>query len=105
MDDDSCLLVPILSSQKSQGYGEWKTCLYEHLTRANEIVLSGIIYGDSAGEERYRNNAVNEKFIYLEGLVPLIRNKYLKDRKRYGTLKDLMPEIVLYFDSQKRSCP
>ncbi len=104
LEKDSCLLKPIIKSQKEQGYGDWKTCLYEHLTRANEIELNRIIYSDSVADNLFQIQVNEDKWIYLEGLVPLIKNIYSRDRGKYKTLEAFMPEIVQYFDMEKKNC-
>ncbi len=100
LEKDSSLLKPILKSQREQGYGEWKTCLYEHLTRANEIVLNGKLYGEAIAEEIYKKQVEEDEWIYLVGLLPLIR-EYSARREQYANQYALMPKVVAYFHEQR----
>lgn len=95
----SCLLKPIATSLKRQGYSSWKVCLYEHLVRANEIVLNEKLLGKQRADELY-NEFINDKWIYLREMVPLIRDIYLPMRNKYPTLKSLMPQIVDYLRTE-----
>ncbi len=104
LQQDSCLLKPIIKAQKEQGYGDWKTCLYEHFTRANEIILINLMYDKETAEDAYKKQVELEKWIYLKGLVPLLRDEYIKNRKKYKTLQKLMPKIVEYFNMEKKNC-
>lgn len=100
---DSCLLSPILASQEEQGYGRWNTCLYEHLVRANEIVLTEKVFGKTKADEEYQDMIKKEQWIYLEGLVPII-HQYTADRKKYKTENDIMPLIIAYFHDKAKNC-
>ncbi len=99
---DSCLIRPILDEQNKQGYGgDWETCLYEHLVRANEIVLTKIALGEAVSDKVYKRYYEDKKWIYLKGLVPIIENLYLVDRESYKTQDDLMIKIIDYFNEEK----
>ncbi len=100
LERDSLLLMPILKEQQEQGYGNWKSCLYEHLTRANEIVLTGLIYGEEAANQQYKQQVEEDKWVYLTGLVPLVR-EYHDNRRLYTNQYMLMPKVVAYMDEEK----
>lgn len=102
MSADSCLVDPILTEQNNQGYGgDWETCLFEHLTRANEIILVEKLMGKEKAEERYNLYYGKYKWVYLAGLIPLIKEEYLLHRDRYKTQYDLAPRIVEYLHEEK----
>lgn len=103
LEADSCLLRPIRKDMKEQGYGSWAGSLYEHFVRANEIVLTEQLFGRQRADSVY-NEMINEgKWIYLEGLVPIVR-KYAADRSRYPTLDAIMPTVVEYFRQRATGC-
>jgi hypothetical protein len=102
--DDSCLLEPIRKDQVEQGYGTWKTCLYEHWTRANETVLNKTIYGQEVADSLLKKNIEEEKWIYLEGLVDLLEQGYQTRRNKYPTIEALMPQVTAYFENLAKSC-
>jgi hypothetical protein len=103
LERDSCLLRPIRQDMKEQGYGNWYACVIEHFTRANEIILTEKVLGKKEADEKYKDMLQNGQWIYLEGLVPLIR-KYAANRTKYKTIADIMPEAVAYFDVLARGC-
>lgn len=98
-----CLEDTIASQMDKQGYGDdWGTCLYEHLVRANEIVLTNQILGKSASLKLYKTYFDERNWIYLKGIVPLIANKYLLDRKKYKTQYQLIDDLKNYFENEKK---
>lgn len=103
---DSCLIAPIAAEQIQQGYGaDWETCLYEHLVRANELVLAEKLY-DPAKTASIYDTYKKKKWIYLDGLIALIKEKYLANRNRYNGMAELMPDIIHYFhEEKKKRCP
>lgn len=103
LEKDSCLFTPLRKAMKAQGYGNWKACLYELLTRANEIALNRIIYGKEDADKLYEQN-IEDRWIYLEGLLPIVENEYLPKRKQYPTQEQLMPLVVEYFDKKAKDC-
>jgi hypothetical protein len=103
LEKDACLLAPITKAMKQQGYANWISCLYEHLTRANEILLNERIYG-KATAQKLQEQMVKEHWKYLDGLVLLLRNEYLPNRKQYPSLAPFMPKVVAYFHRQAASC-
>lgn len=100
---DSCLLKPIIESQREQGYGSWEGCLYEHFVRANEILLTEKILGRQKGGDLMDDMYRNGQWIYLRDLVVIMR-RYDEDRKKYKTIDDIMPEVVAYFHEEAATC-
>jgi hypothetical protein len=98
-----CLLIPIQDKIKAQGYKGWKTCLYEHLVRANEIVINEIVFGKETSDKLY-NEMINDGWIYLEGIVPIIKDEYLKNRNKYKTQDEIMGLIINYLEIKKGKC-
>ncbi len=97
-----CLENTIVKQMKEQGYGDdWQTCLYEHLVRANEIVLTNRILGKEEADKLYDEYYNKRSWIYLKGLVPIIENDYQTNRESYKTEYDLINKIILYFEEEK----
>lgn len=101
--ESECLLIPIESKIKSQGYKGWKTCLYEHLVRANEIIINEIVFGKEKSDKMY-NEMIKDGWIYLEGIVPIIKNEYLKKRNLYKTQDEIIVFILEYLKSERTKC-
>ncbi len=100
LEKDSVLLEPIRKALKQQGSATWKDDLCEFLTRANEIVLVQKVFGKGDGDRVYYSY-LNQKWIYIMGLVPIIQN-YQTNRSKYKTLDDIMPEVIAYFDGEAK---
>ena len=98
LEKDSCLLKPIADQMAKQNYTNWEFVLYEHLVRANEVVLTERILGKIASDNVYSEYYDKRNWIYLKGLVPLIRNEYLKNRGKYKTQYDLKDKLSAYFN-------
>ncbi len=103
-DSCNCLFEPIKIKMIKQGYGSWKTCLYEHLVRANEVVINEIIYGKEKSNDMKNDFINNGQWIYLNGLIKIIKEQYMSDRKYYKTIKDIIPLIINYFNKEKENC-
>ena len=69
----SCLYNSIKDVMKKQAYTTWQSCLYEHMVRANEIILAKELLGNKVAEELYNKDVEDNSFIYLKGLIPLIK--------------------------------
>ena len=99
-----CLFKPIESEMKKQAYKTWKTCLYEHLVRANEIVLNEMIFGKEKAEELRIDFVNNGKWIYIDDFINIIRNHYLKEQQKYKTQNEIMPLIIEKLKEQTKNC-
>lgn len=97
-----CLENKISSHMIKQGYGDdWVTCLYEHLVRANEIVLVKKIFGIEESDKLFHLYSDNKNWIYLKGIVPIIENDFLNNREKYKTQYDIIDKIVIYLNEEK----
>jgi hypothetical protein len=104
LKDLSCLMKPIVAAMKEQGYSTWKVCLYEHLVRANEIVLNEQRFGRERADELYREFLEEGHWIYLKGMLPILREQYIRNRKRYPQLEGVMPMLVKYLELEAGRC-
>lgn len=105
LNTDSCLVdtLSIINETVRTDYGsDWETSLDEHLVRANEIVLCRKILGAATSDKIFEHYYFEEKWIFLEGLVPLLENEYLTNRTFYKTEEDIMPKIIDYFDEEQK---
>ena len=98
---DSCLYDTIQKAMTRRGYPNWKSCLYEHFTRANEIVLTSIIFDHPTAALRLKNEIEKEHFIYLEKMVTTIMQNYSSHNP---SLTSVMPLIIRYLDGEKERC-
>lgn len=99
-----CLFKPIESEMKKQAYKTWKTCLYEHLVRANEVILNEIILGHKKADELRTDFINNGKWIYLDDFIAVIKDYYLKDIQKFKTQNDIMPLILEKLKDQTKNC-
>ncbi len=88
---------------EDQGYGNWEACLYEHFTRANEILITEKLLGRQKAADLMDVMIRTDNWLYLRGLVDVMR-KYQEDRKTYKTLEDIMPQVIAYFHAEAAKC-
>lgn len=77
---------------KRNGIGNWNYCLNENLVRA----IVGCLYQSYKTEREFKRQVAKETasdFIYVEDLVPFIREKYL-GKKKYKNFEAFFPEIL-----------
>lgn len=80
--DTEPLLEPIRLAMSNQGYNTWRASLYEHFTRAGEIMIAEKI-GDMAGAKKLLNEYLQERqFKYIPTILIELR-KY--DSGQYKT--------------------
>ena len=93
----SSLYDPIEPRMREQAYGDWMTCVHEHVVRAVEIRLLVAEQGKDVEEgliagERARG------FAYIEPLCKKLE-EYEQHRDKYPTLESFYPEIIGVFKS------
>ena len=87
---------PVEAEMRAQGYGPWKTLLYESLVRAATVRY---LY-EHDGPKVAEHAVVQEQlrgFVSTGDLAELLAG-YEKNRQTYPTLESFMPEIVKFFD-------
>jgi hypothetical protein len=102
-EKDTCLLRSIIVSQREQGYGQWKSCVIEHYVRANEIILAEIVSGKPKADQVTKEYE-DDQWIYLRGLIAVIKNEYVSNRSANKTQESIMPQIAGYFDNEAAKC-
>lgn len=80
-----------------QGYGTWKTVLYESLVRAAVIRCRAATEGPAAANEQTRKE-VAQGFAWVPGLAELYA-AYEHDRAKVPTFEAFMPRVVAYLDA------
>src|SRR6188508_113629 len=79
------LFEPLKSAMSDQGYNTWKVCMYEHFTRAGEIMIAEKL-GDVEGAKRLHEEYEQErKFVYIPAILVELK-KY--DKGTYKTYYD-----------------
>ncbi|HVP35386.1 MAG TPA: DUF4932 domain-containing protein, partial [Terriglobales bacterium] len=61
----SSLFEPIKERMGSEDYGNWETCVNEHIVRAITVRLTFIYFGNQAGEDELRDQK-SRGFVYIE---------------------------------------
>jgi len=79
------LFEPVKSKMSDQGYNTWKVCMYEHFTRAGEIMIAEKL-GDTEGAKRLHSEYEQDrKFVYIPTILVELK-KY--DKGTYKTYYD-----------------
>ena len=87
---------PLEAEMRSQGYGPWKTLLYESMVRAVAVRYAFDHDGPKAAERAVLHEQLRA-FICTDELADLL-GEYEKNRQTYPTLESFMPQVVKYFE-------
>jgi hypothetical protein len=103
IDKYSTLYKPLVSWMMPQAYGDWLTCVNEHVIRAVTIRMA---YRDAAegkgrdaAERLLRDEILREKrrgFFYVEALCRRLE-RYEADRDKLPDLEHFYPELIAVF--------
>jgi hypothetical protein len=86
------------AAMRRQAYGTWRIMVYESLVRATVVRYLRDVRGDEAAATQIREDA-SRGFSWIGDLASAL-DAYVKDRARYPTLDDFMPEIVRFFETR-----
>jgi hypothetical protein len=91
----SSLFRPVSYMMKKSAYGEWETCVAEHILRAVNARMTYLKNGQEA-ERRAIQSDRAKGFAYLEALCARLE-EYEKQRDKYPTLESFFPELIGVF--------
>lgn len=91
------LFEPLREVMKPQAYGEWRTCVYEHIVRACTVRFSYREKGKEAGDSALEYETKQRGFAHLPALCRELE-RYEASRDRYPTLDSFFPELLAVFD-------
>lgn len=86
---------------KTGGYGDYLTCVAEHLVRLGEIETARI-QKDDQRLERLKDYHLKNNFIFLPLLEEKIK-EYNSDRKKYKTFGEFIPKLLEVFENSSVS--
>jgi large-conductance mechanosensitive channel len=93
----SKLMDPIKDKMQQMAYGNWLTCVNEHLVRANTIRFF-VKLRENIIKENYLESEYQKGFIYIKKLDTLL-DEYEKYRDVYTTYESFYPKIIELFKS------
>lgn len=67
---------PIREQMAAQGYGDWKICLYEHFTRAGEVLTARLVGDPAQAQALLADNVQQRHFRYLPQVVEQLQYWY-----------------------------
>jgi len=82
---------------KTGGYGDYETCVAEHLVRLGEIETAKI-QKDSERAKRLEEYHLKNRFIFLPQLEEKIK-EYNSNRAKYKTFGDFVPQLLEVFEN------
>lgn len=82
---------------KTGGYGDYQTCVAEHLVRLGEIQTARI-QKDPERAQRLEDYHLKNNFIFLPQLEEKIK-EYNANRKKYKTFGDFVPQLLDIFEN------
>lgn len=89
------LFEPIRTKMEQQNYGNWSTCVNEHLVRANVARFFLHLEGESR-KNAILNSEYKMGFIYIKYIDELL-DEYEDNRETYTTYKSFYPRIIELF--------
>lgn len=91
------------AAMKRQGYGTWKTMLYETFVRASVVRCRRATEGDAAAAEQAAEE-VKQQFLWVPALEALLA-EYEADRKRYPSFESFVPRVVELLEREAAKVP
>jgi hypothetical protein len=95
IDKYKALFEPISGKMSRQAYGNWQTCVNEHIVRAVTTRFTYREIGSDAGL-RALNSERNRGFAYIQALCDRLVD-YERHRDKYSTFVDFYPELIKVF--------
>jgi len=89
---------PVRGAMQRQGYGDWKTLLYESMVRATTIQYIQEHDGSEAAQRMIQQD-YSRSFFWMSDLCSLLA-AYQKNRPQYPTLETFMPKVVAFFNDE-----
>ena len=94
----SRLYKPIQEAMRKMAYGNWQSCVHEHIVRAVTIRLTARDRGEADAQSRLRMERDTRGFRYVEPLVERLK-EYEAARDRYPTFAGFFPRLIEVFSS------
>ncbi len=92
------LFRPIADQMSERAYGNWETCVQEHLVRAVVARLKAIRQGAEVGEWKVAQEE-EKGFKYIRPLYNKLK-KYESNRTKYQNFADFYPELLEVFKKE-----
>jgi hypothetical protein len=99
IEKDTCLYNPVIKDMQKEGYWGWKAVVYETLNRANEVILTSNIFGETESK-KLNENYISKKYIYLP-LCMRVLEIYQADRNKYSTITSIKDLLIQAFEEEK----
>lgn len=97
LEQFECLYEPIAEAMQKQGYGNWKTCLYEHLVRASVVRLVHHAFGQKYAEALRKVEVEEGSFAYLDGILAVLE---AYEGREGAAFDSIAPGLLVYFEEQ-----
>ena len=91
------LFEPIEKEMSNQSYGQWSTCVNEHIIRATTIRLLELF--DSQQSKGLMGNELRNHFIYIEPILEKLKVFENQRDKNKITFSEFYPELLNTLDS------
>ncbi|MCY3002138.1 MAG: DUF4932 domain-containing protein [Planctomycetota bacterium] len=91
------------AAMQRQGYGTWKTMVYETFVRASVVRCRRATEGDAAAAEQAAEE-VKKQFVWVPALEALLVD-YEADRKKYPSFDAFVPRIVELLEREAAKLP
>ena len=92
------LIEPVKENMKSMGYGDWETCVNEHVVRAVHNRLVELHLG-SLRSKFWLKLDKGKGFIYIEPLIEKLKEFEIQRDKNNISFSEFYPELLDVLDS------
>ena len=96
------LFEPIKNWMSRQAYGDWKTCVNEHIIRAIHVRLMEL-HIDTQQSKALLENELKSHFIYIEPLIEKLKDFEQQRDKNHITFSEFYPELLNVLESLQKN--
>ena len=95
------LFDPIKEDMSKMAYGDWKTCVNEHVIRAVNIRLYELFLGSQISQLMLKDE-LRQRYIYIEPLIEKLKEFEIKRDKNNVTFTEYYPELLNMLESLQK---
>jgi hypothetical protein len=96
------LFEPIRSFMSQRAYGQWVTCVNEHIVRAVNVRIQELQRG-SVPSKQMLNREIGNNFIYVEPLVEKLKEFEKQRDSKHITFAQFYPQLLDVLDSLSKT--
>lgn len=92
------LFQPLKTIMEGHAYGDWTTCVNEHVVRAIHLRLIDLHIGHSAHEQKLQQE-LHSGFLYIEPLLQKLQEYEILKKTTSVTFSAFVPKLINVLDA------